>query len=94
MEKLATLGAIGEYQRPFLADTDHKKVSLYCGIPFCDTRCVYCSFPYGLYQDYTDKSQFLVALGRDIEDMKNYCSVLWLIGRYPLYGWRYTNGIR
>ena len=29
---------------------------------------MYCSFPYGLYQDYTDKSQFLVALGRDMED--------------------------
>ena len=70
MEKLATLGSIGEYQRPFLADTDDKKVSLYCGIPFCDTRCVYCSFPYGLYQDYDGKSQFLTALGRDIEDMK------------------------
>ena len=25
MEKLATLGSIGEYQRPFLADTDHKR---------------------------------------------------------------------
>ena len=70
MEKLATLGSIGEYQRPFLADTDDKKVSLYCGIPFCDTRCVYCSFPYGLYQDYDGKRQFLTALGRDIEDMK------------------------
>ena len=70
MEKLATLGAIGEYQRPFLSDTDDKKVSLYCGIPFCDTRCVYCSFPYGLYQDYAGKSQFLKALTRDIEDMK------------------------
>ena len=70
MEKLATLGSIGEYQRPFLADTDDKKVSLYCGIPFCDTRCVYCSFPYGLYQDYDGKSQFITALGRDIEDMK------------------------
>ncbi|MDU6903232.1 MAG: coproporphyrinogen III oxidase family protein [Veillonella sp.] len=70
IEKLATLGAIGEYQRPFLSDTDDKKVSLYCGIPFCDTRCVYCSFPYGLYQDYAGKSQFLRALTRDIEDMK------------------------
>ena len=70
MEKLATLGDIGEYQRPFLSDTDDKKVSLYCGIPFCDTRCVYCSFPYGLYQDYAGKSQFLRALTRDIEDMK------------------------
>ena len=54
----------------FLADTDNKKVSLYCGIPFCDTRCVYCSFPYGLYQDYDGKRQFLTALCRDIEDMK------------------------
>ena len=42
-------------------------MSLYCGIPFCDTRCVYCSFPYGLYQDYDGKSQFLTALARDIE---------------------------
>ncbi len=68
MEKLATLGSIGEYQRPFLANTDDKKVSLYCGIPFCDTRCVYCSFPYGLYQDYDGKSQFLTALARDIAE--------------------------
>ena len=86
MEKLATLGSIGEYQRPFLADTDDKKVSLYCGIPFCDTRCVYCSFPYGLYQDYDGKSQFLTALARDIEDMKTIVESYGLTVDTPLYG--------
>ncbi len=52
MEKLETLAAIGAYQRPFLESTDDKTVSVYCGIPFCDTRCVYCSFPFGIYQEY------------------------------------------
>lgn len=71
MEKLKTLAAIGAYQRPFLESADEKTVSVYCGIPFCDTRCVYCSFPFGIYQEYKDKSAFLRALHLDMKDMKS-----------------------
>lgn len=33
------------YQRPFLRKSDSKTVSIYAGIPFCPSRCLYCSFP-------------------------------------------------
>ncbi len=33
------------YQRPFLQLSDSKTVSIYAGIPFCPSRCLYCSFP-------------------------------------------------
>ena len=46
---------------------------------------MYCSFPYGLYQDYTDKSQFLVALGRDMDDMKAITQNLMVLTVDTLY---------
>ena len=33
------------YQRPLLQQNDSKTVSIYAGIPFCPSRCLYCSFP-------------------------------------------------
>lgn len=33
------------YQRLFLQRSDAKTVSIYAGIPFCPSRCLYCSFP-------------------------------------------------
>ena len=33
------------YQRPFLQQSDARTVSIYAGIPFCPSRCLYCSFP-------------------------------------------------
>ena len=73
MEKLEVLSKIGRYQRPFLGDDSPKHISLYCGIPFCETRCVYCSFPYGLYQDYPRQAEFITALLKDIDDVRSIC---------------------
>lgn len=72
-EKLDVLSRVGRYQRPYLESHSEKTVSLYCGIPFCETRCVYCSFPYGLYQDYHRQSEFISALLRDITDVRELC---------------------
>ncbi|GAB6100324.1 coproporphyrinogen III oxidase [Halanaerocella petrolearia] len=45
-----------------------KKVSIYLGIPFCPTRCAYCSFasyPFSSNQEYV--ADFLAALNYEIE---------------------------
>ncbi len=47
LDKAALLTEIACRARPFLntADRAGKIVSVYVGIPFCPTRCAYCSFP-------------------------------------------------
>ncbi|PKM80927.1 MAG: coproporphyrinogen dehydrogenase HemZ [Firmicutes bacterium HGW-Firmicutes-14] len=46
-EKAHLLTGIAERQRKYLLDQTEaaKTVSIYVGIPFCPTRCAYCSFP-------------------------------------------------
>lgn len=72
-EKLNTLATIGAYQRPHVDGISEKNISIYCGIPFCETRCVYCSFPYGLYQNYEHKNEFIKTLLLDIGDIHSLC---------------------
>lgn len=43
-EKSRLIMGIGILQRPYLYPIDEDKFSLYVGIPFCPTRCIYCSF--------------------------------------------------
>ncbi|MBI9014522.1 MAG: coproporphyrinogen dehydrogenase HemZ [Clostridiales bacterium] len=44
--KRALLLEIAKREKPFLLDADDtSKLSLYICIPFCPTRCLYCSFP-------------------------------------------------
>jgi oxygen-independent coproporphyrinogen-3 oxidase len=43
--KAKLLLEIAYRQRPFLPKEKRNLVSLYLGIPFCPTRCYYCSFP-------------------------------------------------
>jgi len=45
VEKAQLLLDIVEYQGKFLKASPGEAVGLYIGIPFCPTRCVYCSFP-------------------------------------------------
>ncbi|MBR1553589.1 MAG: coproporphyrinogen dehydrogenase HemZ, partial [Schwartzia sp.] len=44
-EKAALLVDSSLYQRPLLRQSDSRTVSIYAGIPFCPSRCLYCSFP-------------------------------------------------
>lgn len=62
-------------QRSLLAyGNDTKKiVSLYIGIPFCPSRCLYCSFPSYILPDENKIEQFLAALAKDI---KKACALI------------------
>ncbi|MBS7527737.1 coproporphyrinogen dehydrogenase HemZ [Fusibacter paucivorans] len=44
-EKIDLMMAIAARERPHLFPVDSDKLSLYICIPFCPTRCLYCSFP-------------------------------------------------
>lgn len=53
---------IANTERKYVYPLDDKKFSLYVGIPFCPSRCIYCSFPShsldkwgSLVDEYTDK---------------------------------------
>lgn len=53
---------IGKKQRQYIYPLNRDKFSLYVSIPFCPTRCIYCSFPSvpiniykNLIEDYKDK---------------------------------------
>lgn len=43
-EKLELVYKIAKIQMPLIKTNDYKTVSLYVSIPFCPTRCSYCSF--------------------------------------------------
>ena len=44
-EKIELALEIAKRERTFIYPIDENKISLYVGIPFCPTRCYYCSFP-------------------------------------------------
>lgn len=44
-QKISLLIDIATTERKFIYPVDEKKISIYVSIPFCPTRCVYCSFP-------------------------------------------------
>ncbi|HWR45350.1 coproporphyrinogen dehydrogenase HemZ [Sporomusa sp.] len=63
---------IAIHQRPVISNPDNlvreKKVSIYVGIPYCPSRCLYCSFPaFVLPERREELNTFLRAITRDIE---------------------------
>jgi oxygen-independent coproporphyrinogen-3 oxidase len=68
--KAELLVEVAKRQRPFLRtgmESPHL-VSIYAGIPFCPSRCLYCSFPsYALTQKGNLAEPFLNALLQEIE---------------------------
>ena len=60
-------------ERRILQGNRPKEISLYIGIPFCPTRCLYCSFtayPLGQYQDRVDA--YLDAMFRELDWLAAY----------------------
>ncbi len=53
-------------QRPFLQTSDNKTVSIYVGIPFCLSRCLYCSFPSNVLPKDSELQRFLAVLKKDL----------------------------
>ncbi|MCL2812408.1 MAG: coproporphyrinogen dehydrogenase HemZ, partial [Clostridia bacterium] len=66
--KAALLGEIVESQRGLLTIEDDA-LDVYCGIPFCPTRCDYCSFPAAAIGKNKLVSSYLDALRLEIEAM-------------------------
>lgn len=54
-------------QRPFLPAPGSRLVSVYVGVPYCPTRCLYCSFPaHVLPADPARVAAFFAALAADV----------------------------
>ncbi|MDO4567860.1 MAG: coproporphyrinogen dehydrogenase HemZ [Clostridia bacterium] len=65
--KLRLVREIADVQRPILAAQTARDVDVYIGIPFCKTRCLYCSFASSIRTASTDMEAYLNALFHDIE---------------------------
>ncbi len=66
-EKTALAASIVRAQRDILLSAQPKDVDVYIGIPFCKTRCLYCSFASEVVGDRGVPEPYLNALFRDIQ---------------------------
>lgn len=64
---------VAKSERKLLAANGQNDISIYIGIPFCPTRCLYCSFtayPLAQYQNRVD--EYLDALIKELEFLGEY----------------------
>ena len=66
-DKAELLTEVALSQLPIMNSSDARTVSVYVGIPFCKTRCLYCSFPSNVLPSEKKIVEFMRALTRDIE---------------------------
>jgi len=74
-EKAHLLVDVASNNRPFLlsASEARKRISIYIGIPFCPSRCYYCSFPGAIPAEYESEiSPFMEALIREMNEVGDY----------------------
>lgn len=65
-EKLALVNAIHDVQAPFVGSVLDSDAGVYIGVPFCKTRCLYCSFASEVVGKRTDLGAYIAALKADI----------------------------
>ena len=65
-EKTALAKRICAIQEPYIQSIQSNDVDIYIGIPFCKTKCLYCSFPSEILGKSDRLSGYLEALKRDI----------------------------
>lgn len=69
-EKLRLLRGIYEVQRGITQSSDPDAIGVYVGIPFCPSRCLYCSFTSNVYKkDAADR--YLEALFKEIDAVRS-----------------------
>ena len=66
-DKAELLTEVAVSQLPIINSSDARTVGVYVGIPFCKTRCLYCSFPSHVLPSEEKISEFMTALTRDIK---------------------------
>ncbi len=73
--KTMLLWEVAEANRPFLPrlKSSRRLLSVYIGIPFCPSRCYYCSFPGTLIKDYElDVHPFMAALQAEMNSIGDF----------------------
>ena len=65
-DKAYLLTEVALHQLPIIRSGE-KKISVYVGIPFCRTRCLYCSFPSHVLPADSEIAEFMAVLTRDVE---------------------------
>ena len=72
-EKIDLAMDIAKIEKRIIKDNNKNKISIYLGIPFCPTRCIYCSFPsFNLSQYIKKVDLYLDCLEKEILAMKDY----------------------
>ena len=66
-DKARLITDVAVRQLPFLVQGDARNVSIYVGIPFCLSRCLYCSFPSNLLPSEKNLRSFMEVLARDLD---------------------------
>lgn len=68
-DRIKLLLDVCSLERKYIYPVNQKKISLYICIPFCPTRCYYCSFPSNKLDSKNDKREkYIQALKKEIED--------------------------
>ena len=65
-EKASCIARLAFRQLPFLAQSDVHTVSIYVGIPFCLSRCLYCSFPSNVLPGKDVLDRFMTVWKKDL----------------------------
>jgi len=70
LEKASYMTDMAFRQRPFLQTSDERTISVYVGIPFCRSRCLYCSFPAYVLPKEEQLAAFFFAWDKDLNAAK------------------------
>ncbi len=81
-EKCDLAASICRVQAPILASIQPTDIDVYVGIPFCKTKCLYCSFPSEILgRDESRLGAYLIALKDDVSHGAALASALHLTPR-------------
>lgn len=70
-EKIDLAIKVADVEKKIIENNSKNKISIYIGIPFCPTRCVYCSFPsYSVSQYISEMDLYLDSLEKEIMSFK------------------------
>lgn len=74
-EKIELAMNIASIEQKIIKNNHKNKISIYVGIPFCPTRCIYCSFPsYSISKYSSQIDEYLNCLEKEISYFKSYLS--------------------
>lgn len=85
-DKIALAEEINSVQLPILRSAKANEIGVYIGVPFCRTRCLYCSFASEVRTKKTDMAGYLSALCRDIALGSEMAGELGLVPRSFYFG--------